>query len=342
MMTKRLWLSQLGIGAFIACVLAWSGSPVICFAGGEASSWTLEQPISLEGVKGEFDHFALDASKRRLFLAASENGTVEVIDLASGKKSQAIAGLKEPHGVLYIPDTKELVVTSGGDGKCIFYDESLKPVATIDGMPDADNLRYDAKTKRVFVAYGEGAIAVIDATTHKKVGEIALQKHPEAFLLESNGPRIFVDVPDTQDVVVLDREKLSVIGKWPIKAQQNFPLAADEAGHRLFVVCRKPAKLFVLDTESGKTITSVNCAGDADDVWFDAASKRIYVSGGEGHISVFESTGTDTYKEVAKVPTFKGAKTSFFVPETRTFYVAVPPHGKKAARVDVYKIATKP
>jgi len=327
------WIS---ISPLIAFALA-LGTHQLCLAGG-ASSWTLEQTIPLEGVKGEFDHFALDAAKQRLFLAASGNGTVEVMDLAAGKKVQEIGGLKEPHGLLFLPDSKELVVASGGDGKCIFYDDSLKPVASVDGMPDADNIRYDAKTKKIYVAYGEGAIAVIDASTHKKVGEIALKKHPEFFELEQNGPRIFVNVPGTQDVVVIDRQGLRELAKWPIKGEANIPLALDEPEHRLYVVTRKPAKLFVIDTESGKSIASVECVGSADDISFDASNKHIYVTGGEGHISVLEPSGTDAYKETAKVPTSKGAKTSLFVPETRAFYVAAPQHGKRSARVDVYKI----
>src|SRR5439155_21804030 len=149
----------------------------------------------------------------------------------------------------------------------------------------ADNLRYDPSAKLLYVGYGKGALAVVDPDHAKKIADIPLDGHPESFQLEQSGQRIFVNVPSAKQVAVVDREKKTVIAKWIINdAQANFPMALDESNHRLFIGCRRPAKLLVLDTDSGKTIASPECCGDADDVYYDAASKRIYLTGGEGCI----------------------------------------------------------
>src|SRR5207247_2006531 len=93
-----------------------------------------------------------------------ENNSVEVIDIADGKPLPHVTGMQEPQGLAYLPDSKTLVVSSGGDGKCRFYDENLKLTATIDDLDDADNVRYDAVAHRVYVGYGKGALAVIEGS----------------------------------------------------------------------------------------------------------------------------------------------------------------------------------
>jgi len=116
-------------------------------------------------------------------------------------------------------------------------------------------------------------------------------------------------------------------------------MALDEADHRLFVGTRSPAKLLILDTDTGKVITSLDASGDADDIFYDAANKRIYVSGGEGAVSVFEQTDPDTYKLVGKADTATGARTSLFVPESGVLYIAVPRNGNQQAEVRAFQTA---
>lgn len=130
----------------------------------------------------------------------------------------------------------------------------------------------------VYVGYGEGALAVIDPDKLETVASIKLKAHPESFQLEQNGLRIFVNVPDAKQIAVVDREKRRVVATWPMeKFQANFPMALDEANHRLFIGCRKPARLAVVDTTTGKITTDLAINGDADDLFWDAARKRVYV-----------------------------------------------------------------
>jgi DNA-binding beta-propeller fold protein YncE len=296
----------------------------------------LEQTIPLAGVEGRFDHFGVDVEAKRLYVAALGNNTLEVIDLAAGRRVKSVGGLKKPTGIRVLPGSRNAVAASGDDGKIRVYDPDLKLVGAVDGLNDADNVRLDPQGKLAYVGYGDGAIAIIDPRQPRKVGEIKLDGHPEAFVLEAGGDRIFVNVPTARHVAVLDREKRTVVAKWPVKeAQGNFPIALDEAHHRLFIGCRQPARLLVLDAGSGKVVQSLPCVGDTDDLFYDAKNGRVYVSGGAGSIDVFRQEDADHYRHAGAVPTAEGARTSLYVPETGRLYLAVPHRGKHQAEVRV-------
>jgi DNA-binding beta-propeller fold protein YncE len=299
----------------------------------------LGQTIEMPDVEGRIDHLTVDVKAKRLFVAALGNNTVEIIDLALGKRTASIAGVKEPQGVRYVAEGGRLFVACGEDGSCAVFDgATLKQVGTIRLGGDADNVRYDPQARRVYVGYGQGAIGVIDAVKHSKITDIKLKAHPESFQLESKGNRMFVNVPRAMEIAVIDRSQDAVIATWPIhEAHENFPMALDESHHRLFVGCRKPAKLLVLDSESGKPAASLACSGDTDDVFYDEATQRVYVSCGEGFIDVFERTEADRYSRIQHLATAPGARTSLFVPQLRSFYLAVPRRGLQRAEIRVYK-----
>jgi len=291
----------------------------------ETNALTLVKTIPLPEVRGRIDHFALDPKGERLFVAALGNDSVEVINLASGKRATSIAGCSEPQGLAFVPDENRLVIANGGKGEVEIIDaSSLAPFRTLTGMPDADNVRYDEKTDLIYVGYGSGALAVIRATTGEKVGDIKLAGHPESFQLEQNGKRIFVNVPDAGHIAVLDRETQKVLATWPMsKFHANFPMALDETNHRLFVGCRHPARLVVLDTDSGKQAADSEISGDTDDLFYDAKQRKIFVSCGAGFIDVIDQVSADSYKLHARIPTETGARTSFFSPNRGELFLAV-------------------
>jgi len=231
-------------------------------------------------------------------------------------------------------------VANDEDGSCRLYDgTSLQQMAAIDLKDDADNVRYDVSSRRFWVGYGEGGLAAIDPASGKKIADVKLDAHPESFQLETKGKRIFVNVPGASHVAVVDRETGTVIRKFGLtEASANFPMALDEADHRLFIGCRRPATLLVLDTETGRTVAALEIVSDTDDVFYDAAHKRIYVSGGEGRITVISQMNADTYGVSGQVATAPGARTSFFVQETATLYVAVPHRSEQKAELRVFTV----
>lgn len=293
--------------------------------------------IPLPGVEGRIDHLAVDLAGKRLFVAALGNNTVEVIDLNAMRVTKSIAGLHEPQGIRFLPDRNRVVVANGGDGSTVFYDgTTLSGVHTAKTSGDADNVRYDSKAGRVYVGYGDGALGSFDPDG-KPLGDIKLAAHPESFQLESAGSRIFVNVPSAGHVAVIDRDKQTVTATWRVTAAgANYPMGLDEADGRLFLGCRRPAKLLVYDTRSGTLVTAVDIVGDTDDLFYDAAKKRLYVIGGEGFITVLEQQDVDHYRQRQKIPTSGGARTGLFVPELEKLFVAVPHRGSQRAEIRVY------
>jgi DNA-binding beta-propeller fold protein YncE len=282
---------------------------------------------------------AVDVAGQRLFVAALGNNSLEVIDLRDGKRIRSISELHEPQGVAYVPGANQCYVACGGDGAVKVYDaKSFDLVTTLRDLDEADNVRYDAAAKRVYVGYGSGALAIIDATTAKRVGDIKLAGHPESFQLEQNGNRVFANVPTAEQAAVVDREKRVVVATWKLsEAKKNFPMALDEENRRLFVGCRQSAALLVLDSDSGKDVAVVAIDGDTDDVFYDRKRSRVYISCGAGFIDVLDCNALLPYSLTGKIPTASGARTSLFVPELNRLYLAVPHRGNQPAEVRVYE-----
>ena len=298
--------------------------------------------IELPGVRGRIDHMAVDLPTNRLFVVALGNNTVEVIDLKTKRLIKSLTGLSEPQGLLLVPEVKQLIVTNGESVSARVYDGvTLEPLKDIRLREDNDNIRYDPDSKRSYIgcgAGGEGALAVVDTQTDTLLGEIALSGHPESFQLERRGKRIFVNVPSSRKIEVVDREKKKVVESWSVAARGNFPMALDEEHARLFVGTRSPAKLLALDTGSGRVVADLDSVGDADDISYDSDTHRIYVSGGEGFVFVFEQTDPNQYRLLDKVATRKGARTSLFVPEWQTLFVALPKGADGNAEIWAYKV----
>ena len=307
-------------------------------AGQESTGLSLKGQIDLPNVNGRIDHFSADLKSQRLFMSALGNHTVEVFDIRGATRLHTIPDLAEPQGVYYEPGSNHLFVASAKDGTTKVYDGStFQLLTTVKYSSDADNVRYDARARRIIVGYGDGALGFLDSDG-KQTGEIALDGHPESFQLEKTGNRVFVNVPDDKELEVADLTKNSVIAKWPITtALKNFPMALDEAHHRLFLGCRTPARLLVLDTETGKQVAAVDIVGDTDDLFYDAAKGRVYVIGGAGFVDAFEQKDPDHYNRIAHIATAAGARTGLFVPDWGQLFVAVPHRGEQISKVLIYE-----
>jgi len=299
----------------------------------------LTHTIPLPAVKGRFDHFACDPAGRRLIVAALGNNTGEIFDVAEFKRVHSFTGLRKPTGVLVLAEPHRFCFANGDDGTFRAFDGvSYAPVSQLDSLDDADNVRFDAAAKLIYIGYGDGALGVTDLAATKLLHSIPLAAHPESFQLESRGPRIFVNVPDKKQIAVVSREKHKVVATWPMeKWQANFPMALDETAHRLFVGCRKPARLVAFDTERGVPVADLEISGDTDDLFFDAKRQRLYVSCGEGFLDVIQRRDADHYERIAHLATRPGARTCFFSPELDLVFLAVPERNAQGAELRVYQ-----
>ena len=313
-------------------------------AASDSAPLKLVQSVDLPKYTGDFDHFAADLKGNRLFLAAEDHGTLEVFDLNTSKWLKTIKGFDTPHSILYLPASQKLFVTDGGDSMSkVLRADDLRVLQKVTLTPGADSLAYDPDAHRAYVVTGgkdvkmkESVISVIDTTDFSKKADLKLDSaHVESMALESQGNRMFVNITDHNEIDVIDRSSMKVVDRWPLHdVGENSPMILDEANHRLFVVCRKPAKLVVFDTQAGKQIGVWDTAGHSDGMAFDPVRKRIYVPGAEGYIAVYQQKDADHYELTAKVPSAPGAKTCLLVPELNRLYVAVSPgEGKFGARV---------
>jgi len=291
-----------------------------------AADWpplVLEATIALANTRGRLDHMAVDLKRGRLFVAELGNGSVDVVDIAGRRVVSRIMGLREPQGVGYSVKADLLVVASAGDGSVRFYrGEDLAPAGALSLGDDADNVRVDSQNGTVVVGYGSGGLAVIDPATRSKIADIRLPGHPEGFQLDDASGRAFVNVPDANQVAVVDLKTGRTAATWRVPGMRgNFPIAFSPTGHLVATVFRSPAKLVLIDAGSGAVTASFEACGDADDVFFDGRRARIYVTCGSGEVDAWQHDEAG-YRPLPHTKTDGGARTSLFVPELDRLLVA--------------------
>lgn len=340
---KRLLFAGIGVLVGLGILtMRHTKSAVAQTQGRELLPLQLEEQVPVPGVAGRLDHFTADAKRRRLFVSALGNNSLEVIDVFAGRVVHSIKGLAQPQGPLYVPGVDKLYVANAEDGKVRIYDGATYTLRkTIDFGKDPDNMRYDEASKTVFVGFGEddGGIAMIDPKTDERTGQVyKTEGHPESFQVEGSGGHIFVNVPDAGFVVESIDRKSGAVTKWPLKGLRgNYAMALNEQDHRLYTITRKTPMMVVLNTETGNEVARMRVAGECDDVYFDASRKRIYVIGAEGFISVVQENDPDHYELLANVPSGVGVRTGYFFAKRDRFYVGVPAKGSEPAQVWTYE-----
>ena len=299
-----------------------------------------------------------------------ENHSVEVLDLAKRRRVAEIGGLTEPQGLAYAPAKDVIFVASRGDGTLRSFDaQTLQPGPWVDLGRNSDNVRFDAASQTIYVGSGgepgAGALSAIDlksllptakggiaapprspadllSTPPRQAdwrAQIAFPSHPESFQI--SGDTVFVNVPDEHVVNVIgsDGGKMEIVKSWPVPAQKNFAMVADVAHGRVFVIARKPALLLTYDATSGALLGQTPCVGDCDDAYFDAATHKLLLIGGEeGAVDVFDATPGQLPRRLERVPTGAHARTGYFVPSRSVLAVAVPHIGPQKAKVLLFRV----
>ncbi len=316
-------MAVLKAARWLAVSAALAAMPVGNASAADGPPLVLETKIPLAKTGGRIDHMAVDLKRGRLFVAELGNGSVDVIDIAGRRVVSRITWLNDPQGVGYTPQADLLVVASAGDGSVRFYrGDDLAPAGALSLGDDADNVRVDPHSGAVVVGYGNGGLAVIDPATRNKVADIHLPAHPEGFQLDHASGRAFVNVPDANQVAVVDVKAGRIIATWHAPGMRgNFPMTMSQADHLVATVFRNPAKLVLLDSRSGAVTASFDACGDADDVFFDGRRGRIYVSCGSGVVDAWQHDET-SYRPLPHTKTDGGARTSLFVPELDRLFVA--------------------
>lgn len=322
----------------VATCVALSSMPTLTRAQPtESLPLRLEAKIPLGDVEGRIDHMAIDLARQRLFIAELGNDSVSVVDLKDRKVIHRIAGLNEPQGVGFVPSTDTLYIANGGDGTVrLFQGETYADAEHIKLRSDADNIRVDTVVDHVIIGYGDGALATIDAASRSRIADIPLKGHPESFQLSRDETRIFVNVPGAREVAIIDLNFGKQVASWPTRvASGNYPMVLDDEDGRVFIVFRYPAKLGMFAVADGNNLGTSDVCRDADDIFFDAKRRRLYVSCGDGAIDILEVQ--NGVRRIASVPTSSGARTALFVPELDRLFLAVRAHAGEPAALWVFQ-----
>ena len=270
---------------------------------------------------GGFDYIVFDGSSNRLYV--SHGNVVDVLDADSGKVLGKVEATPGVHGIAIVPSLHRGFTTNGGDATVSVFDtNTLKTIKKIPVGKDPDFVFYDPQTKRVLVCHGDAAaITAIDPEKETVLGKIDLGGGAEAAVVNGKGAG-FVNLEESAMVVSFDPQGLAVKQKWPITGCKTpTGLAIDTANSRLFIGCRSKV-LAVMDSASGKVITTLPIGDRVDAVAYDPDNKLIFASNGDGTVSVVRQKSANEYESVGDIQTQKSAKTMALDPKTKRLFLS--------------------
>ena len=303
--------------------------------------------IPVAAMTGTWDHLTADPDTGRVFANAQDIHTLEVVDIAAGKVLKAVTGpFNRNQGAVYLKNLGKLAITNGRSGTVTFLDSrTLEPGKSVGIGLGADLMTYDPETKTLFLDHGGrdsnrgfGAVAVIDAQTEELVADIATDLRPAAMVGEPAGPRLFVCVPNANQIAVINRGTRQIIGRYDLTTSKKpVSIGLDAANRRLFVLTRTPAQLVVLDMDTGKTVAALPTVDEAEDIFYDGAHRRLYATGLAGVIFSYRQLGADQYALSGKIPVKPHAGSSLLIPQLNRFIVAVAQHETEAPELWVFE-----
>jgi DNA-binding beta-propeller fold protein YncE len=269
---------------------------------------------------------AVSDKHKHLFVANKVNATLDVIDIEEGKLLQQIPGQKGCSGIDYAPDLDCVMIASGAIKQCNIYKYNGKTyefVKTIE-IEGGNKVRYKKSNQQLYVANkadGKHILSVYDKDFNH-VTDINLPGGHSSYEIAQKSPRIFMNGPGS--IYVVDTDNNKALETLPLTLSSiNKPIVIDEQANRVFVGCRKPPKVVIFNSKTGKEITSAGIANDLDDFSFDIKRKRIYAACGEGFISVIQQIDPDNYKLIENVQTRKRARTGIFSQGMDLYFLGV-------------------
>jgi DNA-binding beta-propeller fold protein YncE len=287
------------------------------------STWHIERTIEVGGVGG-MDYLTVDPQTHRLYVPRTTH--TMVIDSVSGKTLADIPGQTKAHGVALVPRlSRGFITDGGGKGSIVVFDLKTDAIlGTIAAQPDADGIIYDPSSDRILVSAGDSNSLIIfkpdiDPKAGRIEASISLGGAPE-FLAADNAGKVYVNLEDKDNVAVVDLKTRKVVAHWPV-APGGAPvgLAIDTAHHRLVIGCRKPQKMIVMSTESGKVIADLPIGTGVDAITID--SSEYFASAGDGTLAVVGTSSGGKYSALQTVMTAVGAKTMGIDDSTHKIYL---------------------
>jgi DNA-binding beta-propeller fold protein YncE len=297
--------------------------------------YAVAQKIVIPGTGG-WDYLAVDEGARRLYV--SHGTQVEVVDIDAKTLVGTIPNTPGVHGIAVAPELGRGFISNGGASTVTIFDlKTLKKIADVPTGKKPDAILYDPATSQVFAFNGDSESAtVISAADGKVAGTVPLGGGPEFAVSDGKG-FVYDNLEDKSEIVKIDAHKLSVVARWPVApCEAPSSMAMDRANHRLFIGCRSKV-MAVVDSESGKVVTTLPIGDHVDATAFDEDSRMVFFSNGEGTISVVHQDSADKYSAVETVKTLPRAKTMTLDPKTHELFLST----AEAGQFEVLVVAKK-
>lgn len=282
----------------------------------------------LLGGTGSWDYLTFDNNTRQLFIARRELG-VNVVNVDTHQLIGAIKNTSGVNGIALVPEFNRGYATLGEeDLVAVFNLTTLAPIGEIIVGKDPDCITYDPATKRVFTINGEGeSITVIEAASGKVVGTIPLPSKKTEFAVADGKGKLFVNLQDKNEVVVIDTNSLKIINQWSIgNGKKPTPMAIDVEKDRLFVGCRNQF-MVIIDAQTGTILAELPVGPGIDAVVFDPVTQLIFGSNADGTMTVIKETAPGQFSVVDTIQTLPGAKTMALDPKTHNIYAVTAKFG---------------
>src|SRR6202166_4450283 len=320
-----------GTLAWLRTLLTSAAIALLCFvvpavAAPPADGYSVVKKIPIPG-QGSWDYLSVDEGARRLYV--SHGTQVEVIDVDSGNIVGSIPNTLGVHGIAIAAEIGRGFVSNGKANNVTIFDlKTLKPIADVPTGQKPDQIIFDPATSRVFAFNGgSNSATAIDAATGKVAGTVDLGGSPEYAAADGSG-FVYDNLEDESLVLKIDARKLKVDQRWPTApCASPSSMAIDPANRRLFIGCRSKV-MAVMNADTGQVITTVPIGDHVDATAFDAASKLIFNSNGEGTITVIREDSPDKYSVVETVKTLPRAKTMALDPKTHQLFLSTAESGQ--------------
>jgi YVTN family beta-propeller protein len=281
-------------------------------------------PISGEGG---WDYLTVDESARRLYV--SHGTQVEVLDVDSGAIVGKIANTPGVHGIAIAPEAGRGFVSNGQSATVTIFDlKTLKTIADVPTGKKPDAIIYDPATSRVFAFNGgSNSATAIEAADGKVAGTIDLGGGPEFAVADGSG-YVYDNLEDESLVLQINSRTLKIEQRWPTApCASPSSIAMDRPNRRLFIGCRSKV-MAVMNADTGQVITTLPIGDHVDATAFDADSRLVFNSNGEGTITVIHQDSPDKYSVVESVKTLPRAKTMALDPKTHQLFLSTAEAGQ--------------
>lgn len=276
--------------------------------------------VSLPG-SGGWDYVFVDADARRVYVSHATQ--VEVLNADTFEPVGTIPDTPGVHGITVATEFGRGFITAGKSDSVIIFDlKTLKRLSEVKVGKKPDAILYDSATKHVYAMNGDSDSAtVINAADGKVVGTVVLGGNPEFAVSDGKG-NVYINLEEKAETVHLDANALKVLHSWPLTPGKTATaLAFDPETHRLFAGCRGGQLMVVLDSDSGRVVATAPIGERVDAAAFDASDKLVFLSNGDGTISVYHEDGNDKYTLVETITTNPGSKTMGLDPKTHNLFV---------------------